>query len=208
MPDDWFEHEVKPRCGGNALLIRYADDLVAAFRYRKDVVYCQRQLPQRVGKFGLALAQEKTRKLRFNRFRREESEPFEFLGVEFRWVLSRKGKEIIRLRTTRKKLRKIAMEFKQWCKEERNKRIAWILNQVKAKLRGLRNYFGVIGNSASLHEIWQVFKRTLYRWLNRRSERKSYNWNTYAQMLRFYNVEDSKKLKNQGIQLSFLHFLA
>lgn len=205
--DQWFGRKIKSQCTGKAILIRYADDFVAAFRYHKDAVKFMRMLKPRFSRFGLELAKEKTRKLRFNRYRKEDSEAFEFLGFEFRWIVSRRGKDIIRLRTSRKKLRKIVSEFKQWCIEYRNKRLKWIMAHVKSKLRGLKNYFGVIGNSASLREILYLFKRLLYKWLNRRSERKSYNWKTFQQMLRFYNVEGSKKLSNQGIQLSFLKYL-
>jgi len=205
--DLWFEQKVKSQCTGKAILIRYADDFVAAFRFHKDATKFMHLLKPRFARFGLELAKEKTRKLRFNRYRKEDSEAFEFLGFEFRWTVSRRGKDIIRLRTSRKRLRKIVLKFKQWCKEYRNKRLKWIMAQLKSKLRGLRNYFGVIGNSASLREILFLFRRVLYKWLNRRSERKSYNWKTFRQMLRFYNVEGSKKLVNQGVQLSFLQHL-
>ena len=206
--DLWFGKAVKSQCTGKAIFIRYADDFVAAFRYHKDAVNFMHMLKTRFNKFGLEIAEEKTRKLRFDRYRKKDSESFAFLGFEFRWIVSRRGKDIIRLRTSRKKLRKIVYEFKHWCREHRNKRMQWIMAQVKSKLRGLANYFGVIGNSASLREILYLFKRMLYKWLNRRSERKSYNWKTFMQMLRFYNVEGSKKLVNQGVQLSFLQLLA
>jgi group II intron reverse transcriptase/maturase len=206
--DQWFGKKVTSQCTGKAILIRYADDFVAAFRYHKDAANFMRMLKMRFTHFGLEVAKEKTRKLRFNRYRKEDSETFVFLGFEFCWIVSRRGKDIIRLRISRKKLREIVSEFKQWCKECRNKRLKWIMVHVKSKLRGLRNYFGVPGNSANLREILYLFKRLLYKWLNRRSERKSYNWKTFRQMLQFYNVEGSKKLVNQGIQLSFLQHLA
>ena len=86
----------------------------------------------------------------------------------------------------------------------RNKRIRWIMPMVKAKFRGIKNYFGISGNSASIKELWELFKVTLYRALNRRSQRTSYNWKTFAQMLRYYNVGENRSRKNTGLQLSFL----
>ena len=97
--DHWFEQQVKSQCTGKAVLTRYADDFVAAFRYHKDATQFIRMLKARFSRFGLALAEEKTRKLRFDRYRKEESESFDFLGFEFRWIVSRRGKDIIRLRT-------------------------------------------------------------------------------------------------------------
>jgi hypothetical protein len=43
-----------------------------------------------------------------------------------------------------------------------------------AKYRGYWNYYGVIGNSASLNRFFYETKRILFRWLNRRSGRGSY----------------------------------
>lgn len=78
---------------------------------------------------------------------------------------------------------------------------------VKAKLRGLRNYFGVVGNSIRLRQLYAIFRHILYRWLNRRSQRKGYNWSTFMKMWDYYNVSDLRRLNNEGVQLSFMQFL-
>ena len=59
-------------------------------------------------------------------------------------------------------LGKSIFEFKQWCKEYRNKRLKWIMAQVKSKLRGLKNYFDVIGNSESLREKYYIYSKEFY----------------------------------------------
>jgi retron-type reverse transcriptase len=51
--DLWFQHVVKPRCRGEACLIRYADDFVCAFQYQDDAERFYQELGQRLGKFGL-----------------------------------------------------------------------------------------------------------------------------------------------------------
>lgn len=66
---------------------------------------------KRLGKFGLELAEEKTKIISFSRFRKRENTSFEFLGFEYRWAISRKGKDIIVRRTSRKKLRKSIADF-------------------------------------------------------------------------------------------------
>lgn len=206
--DLWFDAVFKKECTGPAILVRYADDFVVGFQYHSDASRFCRVLPTRMGKFGLTLSQEKTRKLRFNRFRKEDSETFDFLGFEFRWVISRRGKDIIRLRTARKKLRRVALEFKLWLREHRSKRLRWIMGMIKAKLRGLYQYFGVIGNSASLREIYELYTTTLIRGLNRRSQRKSFNRSQFRHMLRYHGIVPPKsKVLNEGIQLSFMSSL-
>lgn len=205
--DRWFDGDVKKKSGGEAYMIRYADDFVTAFRYHRHAASFLRRLPARLEKFSLKLAPDKTRKLMFNRFRKSESGVFSFLGFEFRRIVTRKGKDTVKLRTDSKRMRRIVREFKEWCKNHRHKRIAWIMGMVKAKLRGLRNYFGVRGNSAFLRNLNLIFRRTLYRWLNRRSERKSYAWPTLSRIWTMYNVSSLRRLDNEGYQLSFLQFL-
>ncbi|HEX3008096.1 MAG TPA: group II intron reverse transcriptase/maturase, partial [Bacteroidales bacterium] len=87
--DLWFEKEVKNSNGVKATMVRYTDDFTAAFKYHKDTAQFKKKLPIRMKKFNLELAKDKTRKLRFNRFRKEDSEAFTFLGFEYRWKVSR-----------------------------------------------------------------------------------------------------------------------
>lgn len=207
--DLWFEQEMKSKTTGRAVFIRYADDFVAGFKYHTDAQRFFTALPERLKKFGLTLAKEKSRKLMFNRFRKEESEAFDFLGFEFRWVLSRKGKDIIRLRTSTKRLRKIIQDLKAWFKKHQNKRLWWVLGMVKAKLRGLYNYFGVIGNSARLHEMYILYRRTLFQLLNRRSQRKSFNYKTFTYILNQNGIVQYRSgIFDTGIQMSCLSNLA
>lgn len=60
-------------------MCRYADDWVCAFRYREDAERFYRVLPKRLEKFGLALAPEKTRLLRFSRFHPSRKWRFTFI---------------------------------------------------------------------------------------------------------------------------------
>jgi hypothetical protein len=91
--------------------------------------------------------------------------------------------------------------------DHRHKRIAWIMGMVRAKLRGLQNYFRVAGNSASVRKFDEVFRRTLYGWLNRGSERKRFSWPTFVRIWNQYNVSSRKDLYNEGFQESLLTYL-
>jgi len=79
--DLWFERRVRPRCQGAAMIIRYADDFVCAFQYKSDADAFYGSLGDRLGKFGLSVAEDKTRILRFCRFDLEASGRFDFLGL-------------------------------------------------------------------------------------------------------------------------------
>jgi len=113
--DLWFEKKVKPNCRGEAYLCRYADDFICAFRFRDDVEEFYTTLIERLNKFGLSLSPDKTRVIRFSRFEKGTN-CFEFLGFEFRWGISRKGKDMIKLRTSRKKLLSSLIKFSLWCR--------------------------------------------------------------------------------------------
>lgn len=82
--DLWFNRVIKRQCEGEAYLIRYADDYVALFRYKRDADTYLWLLGPRLSKFSLELEDEKTRILRFGRFHKQEGASFAFLGVEFR----------------------------------------------------------------------------------------------------------------------------
>lgn len=90
MLDLWFEKIVRPRCAGDAFLMRFADDCVCCFQYVRDLEKLTRVMDKRLGKFKLELSEEKTRAIRFSRFETKHGNFFVFLGFEFRWGLSRK----------------------------------------------------------------------------------------------------------------------
>lgn len=63
-------------------LIRYADDFVVMFHYEEDASRFYKLLIERMNKFKLELAEDKTRILPFGRFK-ETKEEFNFLGFTF-----------------------------------------------------------------------------------------------------------------------------
>jgi RNA-directed DNA polymerase len=186
--DLWFEKVVKQHCRGEACLIRDADDVVCAFEVQADAERFYKVLGQRLEKFGLELAAAKTRMIPFSRDRAAGRTSFEFLGFEFRWGKDRTGKDHLKRRTARKKLRTSLKRFTAWCKEHRHLRLPVLFQRLNAKLRGYYNYYGVHGNAASLKEFFNKAMRILLKWLNRRSQRHSYTWPGYTAVLERFHV--------------------
>jgi group II intron reverse transcriptase/maturase len=108
--DLWFEKKVKPNCRGKIYFCRYADDFICAFRFKDDIEEFYIALIKRLNKFGLSLSPDKTRIIKFSRFEKDANY-FEFLGFEFRWGTSRKGRDMIKRRTLRNKLLASLMKF-------------------------------------------------------------------------------------------------
>ena len=197
--DLWFEKKVKPELYGRAMLIRYADDFVVAFQRKCDAESFYQELPARLGKFGLAVAPDKTHLKHFSRFHPGRKLSFQFLGFEFYWSQDVNGKPRLRRRTAPKKLKGAMSEFYQWIKYNRSKPLREIMPVLRRKLMGFRNYFGLPSNSRSLSRLYTYVLYSLYKWLNRRSQRRSYNWSSFKDMLGYFQVEPIRVSKRQTL---------
>lgn len=186
--DVWFEKVGKRHGRGEACLLRYADDFGCAFEDRAEAERFYNVLGQRLGKFGRELSGAKTRIIPFNRHRLAGQTSFEFRGFEFRWGKDRKGSNPLKRRTARKKLRTSLQRCTAWCKENRHLRLPVLFQRLNAKLRGYYKYYGVHGNAASLKAFFNKAIRILLKWLNRRSQRHSYTWQGYNNVLERFKV--------------------
>ena len=149
-------------------------------------------MKERLGKFKLTLAEEKSGVHLFTRFRKRESKRFSFLGFEYRWGRSLKGPDMVRLRTSPKRLQKSLAALTIWVKDRRNKRLRTLFMELNPKLRGYYNYFGVIGNWQSMRRFHDEAVRMLYQRLNRRSQRRSFNWKELLAMMSYYGMEQPR----------------
>ena len=186
--DSWFQKVVIPHGRGEACLIRYADDFVCAFEKEEDAQRFYEVLSKRLGKFKLELSADKTQIIPFSANRMAGSSSFNFLGFEFRWGKDQVGKQHVNKRTARKSLRNSLKRFKLWCQENRHRYLPDLFKALNAKLRGYFNYFGVHGNLLSLALYHYHAIRFVWKYLNRRSQRKSYNWEGFRQLLSEFGV--------------------
>jgi len=186
--DVWFDETVKAHCQGAAYLCRYADDFVCAFELEADAerFYCV--LGTRLAKFGLEVAAEKTNLIRFSPLEWKASGAFEFLGFEFRWGIGRWRKPVIKRRTARKKYRASLANFQEWCRKNCRLPKKELFAKLNSKLRGYYNYYGIRGNYDSLSDFYHQAKRILFRALNRRSQRRSYNWKGFAELIGVFEL--------------------
>lgn len=205
--DLWFELEIKRNCEGEAYYIRFADDFIACFQYVRDAEMYHQKLGERLNKFNLELAEEKTQITSFSRFRKEEKTSFNFLGIEFRWGVTHHGKDTIQRRTDRKRLKRAFAEIAEWCKKYRHRRIRKQQETIKKKLRGHYNYYGIIGNYQSIEQFYKTVMRIWYKWLNRRSQRRSHTWKEFDEMTKRYGIPRAKVMeprkKETSIQYQF-----
>jgi RNA-directed DNA polymerase len=198
--DLWFHKVVRKHCRGEACLIRYADDFVCAFEYQEDAERFYRVLGKRLEKFGLEVSQAKTRVIEFNR--ETEKTSFEFLGFEFRWGRDRAGKAHLKRRTARKKLCSSLSRFAEWCRENRSVRFHELMEQLKLKLRGYYNYYGIKDNSLGLKEFYSEAIQQLFKWLNRRSQRTSFSWAEFRAQLKVFQIPTPRITESRQMRLA------
>lgn len=196
--DIWFEKIFKPGCRGQAMLVRYADDFVCAFQYKEDADRFYGILGERLGKFNLEVAPEKTRIIRFSRFCTKKNEGFEFLGLEFRWKINRKGEAQVKRRTSPEKLRAAINKFKEWIKKERNLKITDLFRKLRSKYYGYWNYYGIHDNSKGIGRYYHHTINLMFKWLNRRSQRHSYNWQGFRDLLETFKIPTPRITEKPG----------
>ncbi|MCP5087648.1 MAG: group II intron reverse transcriptase/maturase [Rhodobacteraceae bacterium] len=202
--DLWFERIVKPRCSGQAILIRYADDYVCAFQYRNDAHRFYRVMPQRLEKFGLQVAPEKTRILRFSRFHPGLRRRFAFLGFELYWNRDRRGDLRVMKRTARKKMQQAKQRMKRWIRANRHLPGRQFIKELNRKLVGHYNYFGLRSNEKALGSYFTFTIRCAFKWLNRRGgKRRSFNWAEFKIALKKLGVALPRIVEKQRQHVVF-----
>jgi len=182
VQDLWIKKVVAKKSKGGVLFRRYADDSVVCFARKDDAEAYLRELPARLAKFGLALAEEKSALVKFNRWEPQSSGKFTFLGFDFYWGRSRRNPKHwrVRRRTNKKKFRAGLASLKDWVRKSRSTPLRDQIPTLRRKLQGHWNYYGVIGNSKRLWTFAHFAKRLVFKWLNRRSQRKSFTWAAFA----------------------------
>jgi group II intron reverse transcriptase/maturase len=189
--DLWFEKSVKRALKGVAFLTRYADDFVVGFEREDEAQRFAEQLKERLAKCGLKIAEAKSRVLRFGRTPWYEAQrtgqpmaSFDFLGFTHYGEKTRRGFFKLGRKTSRKKFRQKLVALNQWLRAVRNARPLeewWEI--LKQKLRGHYQYYGISGNMRSLRAFLREAVRLAYKWINRRSQRRSYNWEQFRRLL-------------------------
>lgn len=181
--DLWLEKRIKKQSKGYVEGIRYADDFVISVQYKRDAENILNELRARLDKFGLELSEEKTRILLFGRYAKEkEAKPgtFDFLGITHYCDTTREGKFKVGRKTSRKKFRIKVKEINGWLKRIRNHLpVEEIWKTLKQKLRGHYEYYGISGNYRMIASFYYRVNRALFKWLNRRSQRRSYTWEEF-----------------------------
>ena len=176
---------------GDSYLIVYADDFVCCFQYKNEAEQFYQMLQRRLTQFGLELEITKSRLIEFGRFAEENCKPkkpdtFEFLGFTHYCGRGRKGNFRLKRKTSSKKFREKTKNFKIWIKRNRNMSLKEMVPKINVKLQGHYNYYGITDNSKMIDNYCNRVKNIMFKWINRRSQRNSYTWEGFNEMLKYY----------------------
>ena len=184
--DLWFEREVKPRLRGKATLIRYCDDFLIGFEREDDARRVHAVLGKRMERFGLTLHPDKTRLLAFGKPSAGSSKgpgTFDFLGFTFYWKRARSGRWGMACKTRSASLRRAIVSVYDWCQRYRHQPVKVQHAALCRRIQGHFHYFGVSGNFRSLLLVAEAGKRSWYKWLCRRSQRKRLTWDRFDALM-------------------------
>ena len=185
--DEWVERIIQPYCKGKVKLFRYADDAIICCEFETDAMRIRETLPKRLAKYKLVLNEEKTKMVDFSREKVMRNIPqgvFDFLGFTFYWGKTKKGKIIPKLKTSGKTMRNKLAKVEAWIKDIRCKnKLKEIWGTFCAKLRGHTQYYGVTFNSKQVQKFFWEATNIFFKWINRRSQKKSFSWAKFEKFL-------------------------
>jgi RNA-directed DNA polymerase len=182
--DQWIKEIVQKHCKGKVELFRYCDDAVICCRYASDAERVRKALCSRLEKYKLRLNEDKTKLVKFSRKdfiqKKLKPESFDFLGFTFYWGRSKKGIAIPKVKTCGKRLRSKLVKVNAWAKAVRNKyKLSEIWKQFCVKIGGHVRYYGVTFNTDHVGRFLYHATFIIFKWLNRRSQRKSFRWEKF-----------------------------
>ena len=189
--DEWFENEVKPRLKGKSTLVRFADDAVLAFADFQDAKRVLDVLGKRLGRYELTLHPDKTRFVDFRSYRPDgqdhpeaDGTSFTFLGFCHVWGKSRKGKNVVRQVTAKKRYARALAAVGDWCRKHRHLPIPEQHTHLVAQMRGHYAYYGITGNFRRLGWYAHQAARIWQKWLSRRDRQRRLLWGRFEELLK------------------------
>ena len=202
--DLWFEKIIKKESRGYVDIVRYADDFIILVQYKDEAHRILLKLKHRIKEFGLELAKDKTKIIEFGRYakvnanrRGKRAGTFSFLGFIHYCDRSRNGSFKVGRKTDRKKFAVKMKEINEWLKSIRNAiKIKYWWKILCAKLRGHFQYYGVSGNYRGIQRYYYLTIRLVFKWINRRSQKKSFNWEQFNNYLQKYPLPKPKIYHN------------
>ena len=190
--DLWFHKKWRPNTPkGETIIVRYADDVVVGFQFKRDAEQYLKDVRERLAGFGLELHSEKTRIVEFGWFaeqnRKERGkrrpETFDFLGFTHFCTKTREGRFKLGRKPARKGMTRKLKEIGEILMKRRHHDIWEVGRWLGKVLNGWLNYFAVPGTSRWLELFRHQLLRLWMKAIRRRSQRAiRFSWKRLERM--------------------------
>jgi group II intron reverse transcriptase/maturase len=192
--DQWVTERRKNKAIGEVIIVRYADDFVMGFQYRREAERFLGKMKERFDQYGLEIHREKTRLIEFGRFaeanrtERGEGKPetFDFLGFTHICSRTQKGNRFtIRRKTIAKRLRTKLKEVREAIIRRRHEPVPALGKWLRSVIQGHLNYFAVPGNRKAVDRFRTEINRAWLFALRRRSQKsRNLTWDRIKRLIK------------------------
>ena len=192
--DQWVAEWRKNKAIGEVIIVRYADDFVMGFQYRREAERFLGEMKERFDQYGLEIHREKTRLIEFGRFaeanraERGEGKPetFDFLGFTHICSRTQKGNRFtIRRKTIAKRLRTKLKEVREAIIRRRHEPVPALGKWLRSVIQGHLNYFAVPGNRKAVDRFRTESNRAWLFALRRRSQKsRNLTWDRIKRLIK------------------------
>ncbi|WP_214484690.1 group II intron maturase-specific domain-containing protein [Bacillus sp. SM2101] len=132
----------------------------------------------------------------------------DFLGFTHYCSKSKQGKFRVKRKSSRTKVQSKLKESKEWLKKNRNKDIHIIMDRFRRSLIGYYNYYCITDNTINVSIFKGGIEKLLFKWLNRRSQRKSFTWDKFRLFLDKYPLPSPRiKVNIYDLRKDISYFL-
>ena len=189
--DLWFQKKWRNcEVNGDSIIVRYADDLVVGFQYKRDAERFLNAAKERFGGFDLELHPDKTRLIEFGRFaveRRQtrgqgKPETFDFLGFTHYCTKDRRGRFQLGRKPVAKRMARTLKRIKEALRRRMHDRVEETARWLGKVLDGWLNYFAVPKSFPYLDRFVERLKQLWLKTLRRRSQRDRFSWAQVAKL--------------------------
>lgn len=203
--DTWFGWINARQFGRRMRMVRYADDAVFTSFHVKQAERFRTLLAKRLNEYGIKLNEEKTAVLLSGEHEAKRHAElglrmpsFTFLGFLHVWGSSwshKKGKRFWRVkrRTCPKRFRNKLAEMKSFIRANRHEKD--LIERVKRATQGYLNYFAITDNQKRIRQFVYEVRGMLFKYLNRRSQRCSYDWDQFTVLLQEHKFPEARILR-------------
>ena len=182
----WRSHEVK----GDSIIVRYADDLVAGFQYKRDAERFLNAVKERFGCFDLELHPDKTRLIEFGRFAKERRrqrgqgrpETFDFLGFTHYCTETRRGSFMLGRKPVAKRMSRTLKRIKEALRRRMHGDVTSTAKWLGKVVDGWLNYYAVPTSFLYLNRFIVRLKRMWLSIMRRRSQKDRFSWGQIAKL--------------------------